>query len=513
MFDPKRRLRLIAVGLTALAALVATACSSSGSSTSASSASSSTLTIGVSRVLVSLDPAKQSSIDGDESVNAAIYSTLTHYDAQQKLVGDLATSWSQTGPTQWTFHIRSGVKFSNGDPLTASTVAWNFERVLAPGTEITNSTLVPIVANVTAPNPATVVFNTKFTYIDLPETLDTFFITEQKWVDTRNATLDPLGSGPYEVVPGSVDLENGVKLVRNPYYYGPKPAYTNVVYKVLASPAARLAALQTHAVDVAIQLEPTDFPELKGDGYTYGSVRSDWNMVFLINASKAPLNNKDVRLALNYGLNKAAIASALLGPSIKPAPGQILVKGYDLVNPSLSAYPYDPQKAKQLLAAAGYPHGITLELSLSSGTYVAEDEIAQAAASELAQAGITLKITQAEYPAWLARTRSANAADLVYIGYSSGSPAPGPRLQIYTSQDSQIHGADPAYDALVAKVFRATTTAQQQAYVDQATQVFYADADTVFLWPQPLTYAVNSNINWIPQPAHWLIPQDFSPKS
>jgi peptide/nickel transport system substrate-binding protein len=513
MFDPKRRLRLIAVGITALVALVATACGGSASSTSASSASSSTLTIGVSRVLVSLDPAKQSSIDGDESVNAAIYSTLTRYNAQQKLVGDLATSWSQTGPTQWTFHIRSGVKFSNGDPLTASTVAWNFERVLAPGTEITNSTLVPIVANVTAPNPTTVVFNTKFTYIDLPETLDTFFLTEQKWVGAHNATLDPLGSGPYEVVPGSVDLENGVKMVRNPYYYGPKPAYANVVYKVLASPAARLAALQTHAVDVAIQLEPTDFPELKGDGYTYGSVRSDWNMVFLVNAAKAPLNNKDVRLALNYGLNKAAIASALLGPSIKPAPGQILVNGYDLVNPNLSAYPYDPQKAKQLLTEAGYPHGVTLELSLSSGTYVAEDEIAQAAASELAQVGITLKITQAEYPAWLARTRSANAADLVYIGYSSGSPAPGPRLQIYTSQDSQIHGADPAYDALVAKVFRATTPAEQQQYVDQATQVFFNDADTVFLWPQPLTYAVNSNINWIPQPAHWLIPQDFSPKS
>lgn len=512
MLDRKRRLRWIAVGVAAVATLVATACSGSGG-TSSPSADGSTLTIGLSRVLVSLDPAKQSSIDGDESVNAAIYSTLTHYTAQGKLAGDLATSWSQTGPDQWTFHIRSGVKFSNGDPLDASTIAWNFQRVLAPGTQITNSTLVPIVASVTAPDPTTVVFNTKFTFIDLPEILDTFFITQQNWVQTHNATLDPLGSGPYEVVPGSVDLENGVKLVRNPYYYGPKPAYANVVYRVLASPAARIAALQTHAVDVAINLEPTDFPELKGLGYTYGSVPSTWNMVFLINASKAPLNNKDVRLALNYGIDKAAIASALLGSSIKPAPGQILVKGYDLVNPNLSAYPYDPQKARQLLKEAGYPNGITLELSLSSGTYVAEDEIAQAAAKELAQVGITLNITQLEYPAWLARTRSPNAADLVYIGYSSGSPAPGPRLQIYTSQDSQIHGADPAYDALVAKVFRATTPAEQQQYVDEATQVFYNDADTVFLWPQPLTYAVNSDINWIPQPAHWLIPQDFSPKS
>jgi peptide/nickel transport system substrate-binding protein len=282
---------------------------------------------------------------------------------------------------------------------------------------------------------------------------------------------------------------------------------------VLASPAARIAALQTHAVDVAIQLEPTDISELKNSGYTTGSVPSTWNMVFLLNEAKAPLNNKDVRLALNYGLDKTAIASAFLGANIKPAPGQVLVQGYDMTNPSLSAYPYDPAKAKALLAAAGYPHGITLELNLSSGTYIAQDQIAQAAAKEWAQVGINVKITQSEYPAWLARTRSANAADLVYIGYSGTSNAPGPRLQIFTDQDSQIHGADPAFDALVTKVFEATTKTRQQEYVNQATQVYYNNADSVFLWPQPLTYAVSSDISWTPQPEHWLIPQDFSPKN
>jgi peptide/nickel transport system substrate-binding protein len=471
-----------------------------------------TLTLGLTRQLTSLDPGEYGSLDSDDDVQATIFSALTKITPQQKLVGDLATSWKQVTHTEWVFHIRSGVRFSNGDPLTASTVAWNIKRDLTDAKLGLDTVLSPVIASASAPDPTTVDIVTKESYLDLPYTLSTVFIGDQSWIASHNPVLQPLGSGPYELV--SVDLENGAVLTRNPYYYGPKPYYKNVDFKVLATEAARVSAVQSHEVDAVLLLEPDDLSEASSAGYVTGNQPSSWNMVFRLNETKPPLNNLDVRLALNYAINKAAIAKSLLGASIKPSPGQILVPGYDLdVNPKLQAYPYDPAKAKQLLAQAGYPHGFTLTLTNSTGTYMASDEIAQAVAQELNQVGIQLTITDVPFPTWVQDARSAQTApDLLYVGYSSGYPGPAERLLIYSSTYGQSHYSDPAYDALVQDVFSATTPKQEQNYVDQATQQFYNAANVIFLWPQPLTYAIATNLAWTPRPEHWLLPQDISPK-
>jgi peptide/nickel transport system substrate-binding protein len=505
-------------------ALAAAACSSTSSGAaghdpgggfSAPTGPDATLTLGLSRQMTSLDPGQSGSIDSDANVQATIFSSLTAMSPQNKLVGDLATSWSQAKPTEWVFHIRSGVTFSNGDPLTASTIVWNFTRVLNPNANPVlqlGGTLQSIITHATAPNATTVDVFTKQPYLDLPYTLTTFYFTQQQWVATHNPTLQPLGSGPYKLV--SVNLENGAQLTRNPYYYGPKPYYQNVDFKVLATEAARVAAVQTHAVDVVLQLEPDDLTQAASVGYKTGDQPSAWNMVYRLNELKPPLNNLDVRLALNYAINKAAIAKSLLGSNIKPSPGQILVQGYDQdVNPDLLAYPYDPAKAKQLLAQAGYPHGFTLTLNNTTGTYIASDTVAQAVAQELGQIGVKVQISDTPFPTWVDESRTPQAADMLYIGYSSGYPGPAERLLIYTSKYSQSHYSDPTYDALVQKVFAATTPQQEQTYVDQATQQFYNAANVIFLWPQPLTYAVAKNLQWTPRKEHWLLPQDIKPIS
>jgi peptide/nickel transport system substrate-binding protein len=283
---------------------------------------------------------------------------------------------------------------------------------------------------------------------------------------------------------------------------------------VLATEAARVAAVQTHAVDVVLQLEPDDLSQAASAGYKTGDQPSAWNMVYRLNELKPPLNKLDVRLALNYAINKAAIAKSLLGSNIKPSPGQILVQGYDQdVNPSLQAYPYDPAKARQLLAQAGYPHGFTLTLNNTTGTYIASDTVAQAVAQELGQVGVKVQISDTPFPTWVDESRTPQAADMLYIGYSSGYPGPAERLLIYTDKYSQSHYSDPGYDALVQKVFSATTPQLEQQYVNEATQQFYNAANVIFLWPQPLTYAVARNLSWIPRKEHWLLPQDIKPSS
>lgn len=476
----------------------------------ASAESSDTLRLGISRQLTSLDPGKSGSIDGDATVQGAIFNGLTRIDPNLDLVGDLAESWEQQSETRWVFHLREGVTFSNGDPFTSADAAWNFERVLSdPSGFSQGSSLAPVIAAVSTPDEHTLVIDTKGPYLDLADRLANFFLTQKQWTETHNPTLEPLGTGPYRLV--SVDLENGATLERNPEYWGEEPDFEKVEYVVLATEAARVSAAQTGSIDAALQFEPSNLEQFTGsDIYDVGNQWSSWNMSLRFNETKAPLNDVRVRQGLNYAVDKATIASTLLGPEITPLEGQVLSAPYDRLNPALSAYPYDPERARQLFAEAGHPDGFELELQLSTGTYIASDLVAEALANQLAEVGVKVNITTAQFPAWVDRSRTDDVADLIYIGYSAGYKSPVERLRIFTSGYSQSHFDDPVYDGLIAQLTVAPNEEERTRLFDEATAHFHANPHVLFLWPQPLTYVVSKNLDWTPRPEHWLLPQDFS---
>ncbi len=515
------RLQASVAGL-ALAAAAVAGCSSASGATSSTSGSASALlkqgilVLGLSRQLTGLDPGKSGSVDGDSSIDRAIYASLTIYTATDQLEPDLATSWKQTGSAQWTFYLQPGAKFANGTPLDAAQVVWNFDRLLAPNTTLSGaSTVKTWVKSVAAPNPTTLVINTLGPILDAPERLSAFFIANEQYVTAHPNGLSALASGPYEIK--SYDIENGATLVPNPDYYGPKPTWKEVIYKILSTEAARVQAAEADTIDVALQYDPTDLRLFANSSvYDTGITTSSWNNTIRFNEAIKPLNNVLVRQAINYAIDKTAIIKNILDVNEQPLAGQVVSKPYDtLVNPTLSPYPYDPTKAKQLLAEAGYPNGFSVELALSSGTYVAQDPITQVIAQELGAVGIKVSIVNEDFGTWVDQTESANAPAMYYIAYSSGYPSPAARLQIYADSDLQSHydPPDTAYDELVQELQNAATTAQQQALFDEATDNLYQQAQAVFLWPQPLTYVINKDLNWIPNPAHWLDPQDITLKS
>ncbi|WOQ16117.1 ABC transporter substrate-binding protein [Raineyella sp. W15-4] len=511
--SPRTRLLAAAVALLALAPLAA--CGTANGSSGAPAGDN--LVIGISRKLTALDPAKGSSVDGDGSIQRAIYEGLTSYDANQQLQPQLATSWQQTDQTTWTFTLRDGVTFSDGSPFTASDVVFTFNRYLDPNTKITTAAAVKaFVSSVEAPDDHTVVIHTKGPYLDLPDRLANFFIQDETFVKAHPDDVKAaVGTGPY--VLDTVDLENGATLHRNDSYWGAEPQWKTVAYKVLETEAARVQAAQAGSIDVAIQYEPADLKLFgKSKDYTTGSQWSSWNNTLRLNENIKPLDDVRVRQALNYAIDKQAIIRDVLGADVQPLAGQALAAPYDKVNPDLTAYPYDPAKARQLLAEAGYPQGFDIELGLSTGTYVAQDAAAQVIAKQLGEVGVRVNITQQAFPNWVQRTYSdQNAPGLYYIGYTSGYKAIAERLRTYATSNAQTHYAQPdtTYDGLVAKVTTATTAEEQQQYANQATAQFRDQAHVVFLWPQPLTYVVRKNLQWTPRPEHWLEPQEFSPKA
>ncbi|MFT4286173.1 ABC transporter substrate-binding protein [Nocardioides sp.] len=508
--------RALAAGLTIASLTPLAACGGSDSGGDAGGTADDTLVIGISRKLTSLDPGTGGSIDGDSSLQRAIYEGLTYYDAELELRPQLAESWTQDDDTTWTFKLRSGVTFSDGSPFTAADVKFTFDRYLAPDSELSSAAAVQAFASsVDAPDDTTVVIHTNGPYIDLPDRLATFFIQDEDFVEAHPGEVDvALGTGPY--VLDSVDLENGATLHRNDDYWGEQPAWKDVEYKVLETEAARVQAAQAGTVDVAIQYEPASLELFENSDYTTGTQWSSWNNTIRFNEHVEPLGDIRVRQALNYAIDKESLIKDVLGADVEPLAGQTISAPYDEVNPDLQAYPYDPDKARQLLAEAGYPDGFELELGLTTGTYVAQDPVSQVIAKQLADVGVTLKITQQAFPNWVQRTYSdQDAPALYYIGYASGYKAIAERLRTYADSNVQSHYAQPdtTYDDLVTKVTQAKDAAEQAQYVNEATAWFREQAHLIFLWPQPLTYVVRKDLQWTPRPEHWLVPQEFSPQA
>jgi len=512
----RRTFRTVAAAVLAATSLALTACGAVTSGTSTGAEEDSSLVIGISRKLTSIDPAQGGSLDGDATLARAIYSGLTYYDPELELRGELAESWTQDDDTHWTFVLRDGVTWSDGSPFTAEQVVWNFQRFLDPESTLGNAAAIrAIISGVTAPDEGTVVIETNGPFIDLPDRLAHFFLVNPDFVQAHPDELVALGTGPY--VLESVDLENGAVLTRNPGYFGEAPEWERVEYRVLETEAARVQAAQAEEIDVAIQYEPASLELFAGsDVYDTGNQWSSWNNTLRINENVAPLDDVRVRQALNYAIDKEALIRDVVGADVEPLAGQVLSAPYDRINPDLAAYPYDPERARQLLAEAGHADGVTIELGLSTGSYVAQDPVSQAIARQLGEVGITVEITNQSFPNWVERTRSAeDAPALYYIGYTAGYRAPAERLRIYTSGNGQSHYAEPdaVYDDLVTQVTAATTPEQQQELVNRATAHYREQAHAVFLWPQPLTYVVRKDLEWTPRPEHWLVPQEFRSRS
>lgn len=504
----------LSVGVLSLLTVTTLAACGSGGSSGGDRSTSDKLVIGISRKLTTLDPANGGSVDGDGTIQRAVYSSLTTYDPKLELKGDLAESWKQTTETSWTFKLHSGVKFSDGTPLTAADVKWNFDRNLDPKSELSSAAAIQaFVASVEAPDETTVVINTKGPYIDLADRLASFFILDQKFSEAHEGKNVALGTGPY--ILKTVDLENGANLVRNPTYFGTKPVWKKVEYKVLENEAARVQAAQAGTIDVAIQYEPASLEQFKNSDYKTGIQWSSWNNTLRLNENIKPLQDVRVRRALNYAIDKKGIIKDILEADVDPLAGQVISAPYDKVNPELEAYPYDPAKAKELLKEAGYAKGFSLELGLTTGTYVAQDPVSQVIAKQLGSVGIKIKITNQAFPNWVERTFSKDDAPaLYYIGYTSGYKAPAERLRIYSDSNAQTHYAKPdtAYDGLVDQLTKAKNPREQQQLINKATAEFREQAHVVFLWPQPLTYVVKKDLKWTPRPEHWLVPQEFSRK-
>lgn len=469
--------------------------------------SSAVLRVGLYRPIPGVDP----STTGGE-LTLSIFEGLTRLDSEAQLQPSLATAWKRKDDLTWEFTLREGVRFSDGTPFDAQAVADYVTLLTAEKSTLsTSGRWRPLLAGTNVIDPTTIEVITKFPYLGLPDRFTTLYIGRQVATDGDLARRW-VGTGPY--VLDRVDLENGASASKNETYWGPKPAWKTLQYSVFPTEEARLLALQAHELDMVVQIDPKTISQIgKDDHYRTGSKASTWNIVLRIKENKGkPLADLRVRQALNYGIDKEAIIRGLFKGSVEPSPGQFLVKGWDELNLDLKAFPYDPEKAKALLAEAGYAKGVKLRLDVPIGSYLAVGPASQVIAAQLSKIGVTMEINTLPFPAWVDLTRKPDG-DLVYIGHSPAYRFTPERFTQFKSTYDQSHWTDPAFDAAADRALAAQTPEDLRKATEEATQIFYDNLHAVFLYPQPVTWAVRSDIDWEPRIDQSIQPQFARPKT
>jgi peptide/nickel transport system substrate-binding protein len=237
----------------------------------ATSALAEDLRVGTQFKLMTLDP-HYADLSETNSLLSHIYEHLVNQDQQMNAEPQLATSWKRLSETQWEFKLREGVKFHDGSAFTAQDVIYSIERIrdfVKPPSGGYQS-YTQAIKSVTASDPLTVVIETNSDVPTLPLLLTPIFIMPQKadgfaTTDDLNAgVVQPVGTGPYKFT--SWQSGEALTLTSNDAYWGGKPAWTDVTFRVIESPAARVAALSTGDVDVADYIPARDVEALKQRG-------------------------------------------------------------------------------------------------------------------------------------------------------------------------------------------------------------------------------------------------------
>jgi peptide/nickel transport system substrate-binding protein len=342
----------------------------------------------------SLDP-PTSMLFTSEIYQQHLFDCLVGIEGEEfKPVGLLAEKWETINPTTWRFHLRKGVKFHNGKALDAEDVKYSFEQYADPKNR--RSVFARGIARVEIRNPGTVDLITTEPVSALLFNLTRLQILPR---DTREKAgvpafaLQPVGTGPYRFVEWKRDQQ--LVLEANPTYWRGPVNPKRLVFRAIRDAGTRAAELRSGGVDI-VAAPPVPQLEMLDSGDTQVvPVKGGRIIIYPFNVSAPPFDNRKVREAANLAVNKDAIVRNVLGNRgiVMAGPFTPAWLGYDA---SVKPFPYDPARAKQLLAEAGYPQGLDTTWSISSGVFLKDTEIGEAVAGQLRQVGIRVKLVPTE---------------------------------------------------------------------------------------------------------------------
>ena len=435
-----------------------------------------------------------------------VYGHLCRYDFKKgTYVGHLAHKWETTDQDTWIFHLRKGMKFHNGADLTAKDVVHSFFRMSEDPESSQKQNSGRKIRSVEAVDDHTVKMIThKPTSSLLSYICDLWTISSKETYDKYGAKdadrKHPYGGGPYRlkefVIGNRMVLE---KVPGNPFAKPDAPDI--VIVRKMPEAEQRVTALLNGEIQIAQFIPPHLLTRVERANNARLVPTSSVEIMFLaMNPGVKPWDNQKLRQAVCHAINREGIVKALLKGQAQILHGPI-GPGQYAYDPNLQPrYSYDPERAKQLVAEAGFPDGVSVDLYTPVGRYVNDKQITQAMVPMLNAAGIRAKL---HTPEWVTQWANVRKGKVPFFYQGRGSVIdPGPALSQYfeTGVSPRIKYSSARYDALMVAERAAFDPKERIATLRKAMSVLTEEAPACFMWTHTLQYGVANNVDFTPYP-------------
>ncbi|MFD1178701.1 ABC transporter substrate-binding protein [Paenibacillus puldeungensis] len=487
-----------------------------------------TLIVGRGGDSASLDGAIVTDGESLKIAHQVFDSLLEYKEGTTEVQGSLAESWqvSDNG-LKYTFKLRQGVKFHDGTDFNADAVVFNFTRWSDPKSEYKfegdsfdyfDSMFGPdgkrVIKEVKAVDPYTVEFTLNQPQAPFLQNLamTSFGIASPTAIKEKkeNFKNEPVGTGPF--VFKEWKRNDSITLEKNATYWKEGlPKLNKVIVRSIPDNSARFNALQNGEIDLMEDLSPDDLATLESNSNLQKIERPANNVGYVgFNLKKKPLDNVKVRQALNHAVNKQAIIDAFFAgqaePAVNPLPSSLW--GY---NDTVKDYEYDLEKAKQLLAEAGYPNGLPNELTFYampvSRPYMPDGKkVAEVIQADFEKIGVKVKIESPEWATYLDDAQAGEKDDIFMLGWTGDNGDPDNFLYTLLDKDAipsnnySYYANDKLHELLIAAQ-KETDQAKRAELYKQAQEIIKADAPWIPLVHTTPLLAAKANLKgYVPAP-------------
>ncbi len=430
------------------------------------------ITIGIPQDLDSLVPSLSQGA-GTQEILFNIYEGLIKPDSDGNLIPAVASDYtmSEDGLT-YTFTLRDGIKFHNGNPVTVADVKYSIDTCAGlNGGEPVISAFSNI-ESVETPDGQTIIITLKessSSFLAILATVEAAIVP----ADVDDLQTNPIGTGPYKFV--SRSLQENVILERFDEYWGEPAHIQDITLKVLADADSIVMNLEGGAVDMVARVSTTQAAEF-GDNFEVLEGTMNLVQAVYLNNAAAPFDNELVRQALCYVINKQEILDFVsdgkgtpVGSSMFPAFGKYYIEELN------DTYTTDIDKAKELLAQAGYADGFSFTMKVPSN-YQQHVDTAQVVAEQLKQIGVTANIELIEWETWLNDVYQGRDFEATLVGVDASTLTAGAMLSRFRSDahNNFINYKNADYDAAYANALAAEAVSDDE----KATQ-YYKECETI----------------------------------
>ncbi|MEO5735587.1 MAG: ABC transporter substrate-binding protein [Rubrivivax sp.] len=468
------------------------------------------------------------------SMNGQVYEKLVKRDRQLNLRPGLALSWQQVSPLLWRFKLRQGVRFHDGSPMTADDVVFSVQRAQQPTALI--KVYAQALGTAVAVDAETVEFRLPRVNPIFLQHLDSVFVMSRAWCE-QHKVLRPLdfkgneesyasfntnGTGPFQLVQRQPGIRTTYK--RNPNWWGRfEGNVQQITFTPIGNDATRLAALVSGEIDFVLDPAPRDIPRLRNtagvkvvegpenrivyigmdqhrDQLLYGSVKN-----------KNPFKDLRVRQAMFQSVDIETLKTKLMNGLSVPTGGLTPSPSGAYNDPTLETrLPFDLQKARALMAEAGYPDGFEVTLDCPNNRYINDEEICIALATMWSQIKLRVRVNAMPRTTYFPRAEQFDTS-LYMLGWGGAvTDAETTLTPVMRSVGEQGVGtynwgrvSNATFDALASASSTEADPAKRQALVKSALREYRAQMHLLPLHRQMIPWAVRSNVDVVHRADNW----------